>query len=873
MRNRVKTPLMAKRLCWLSLSLLLGLALVIGYGYWICQRALPVTEGSLEVPALESPVEVVRDRIGVPHILGDSLDDVVFAQGYVTAQDRLWQMDLLRRAGYGELAEIFGLRALKSDKEQRSLGFRRIVLKQAKNLSTKDLHLLQRYADGVNAFIESHQDRLPFEFEVLRYKPALWSPPDTLVLNLWMGKLLNTSWDIDLMRELIRKKLGPGLADTLLTETSQEDLPLVGSDNDQLESLSDRSRPPRKQGRKERAIPASPLERASRNSTGPVFQDGRGLATRYQAVPPAACSPHSAEAQFRREPRGQESESNVGDPLFGLSELRTLLAKRDSGPGDEVLGSNNWVVSGRRTTGGKPILANDPHLPHGVPSIWYMTHLQAPGILDVTGVTIPGAPLVIIGHNENVAWGVTNLGPDVQDLYVETIDPQRPNFYRVNDHWEEMELHEERIAIRGREPEILKVRSTRHGPVIRELEGRVLSLRWTLLREKISVPIQPELNSARDCKEFVNALEHYSGPAQNWVVADRWGNIGFLNAGSIPIRARGDGSVPVPGETDAYEWIGEIPFAELPRLLNPPSGVIVTANNRIVGKSYPYLLTHNWMSPHRARRIQQLLEEKETFSAADMLRIQGDVYLSIHQLIVRSILQAIRSTKASSGQPNRDWSEIEILLNSYDYQAKVDSVVTAICERFREAFLEEVLKDKLGDDWRLYRWANRATVVENLLRDRPPEFLPSRFSSYDSFILDCLQKTREQLITKYDCPLPQSWLWGEFFRIEFKHPLAAFWPLTKLLNTGPYLQAGAPLTVKQTTSSHGVSMRLVVDLADLDRSFNNITLGQSGHPLSPHYRDQFHHWLSVESFPMLFTLSKVRQQTTSTLRLMPAEIE
>ncbi|HEX2520901.1 MAG TPA: penicillin acylase family protein, partial [Terriglobia bacterium] len=511
MRNRVETPPMAKRLCWLSLSLLLGLALVIGYGYWICQRALPVTEGSLEVPGLQSPVEVIRDRIGVPHILADSLDDVVFAQGYVTAQDRLWQMDLLRRAGYGELAEIFGLRALKSDKEQRSLGFRRIVLKQAKNLSTKDLHLLQRYADGVNAFIESHQDRLPFEFEVLRYKPALWSPPDTLVLNLWMGKLLNTSWDIDLMRELIRKKLGPGLADTLLTETSQEDLPLVGSDNDQLESLSDRSRPPRKQGRKERAIPASPLERASRNSTGPVFQDGRGLATRYQAVPPAACSPHSAEAQFQREPRGQESESsesNVGDPLFGLSELRTLLAKRDSGPGDEVLGSNNWVVSGRRTTGGKPILANDPHLPHGVPSIWYMTHLQAPGILDVTGVTIPGAPLVIIGHNENVAWGVTNLGPDVQDLYVETIDPHRPNFYRVNDHWEEMELHEERIAIRGREPEILKVRSTRHGPVIRELEGRVLSLRWTLLREKISVPIQPELNSARDCKEFVNALEH-----------------------------------------------------------------------------------------------------------------------------------------------------------------------------------------------------------------------------------------------------------------------------------------------------------------------------------------------------------------------------
>jgi penicillin amidase len=601
-----------------------------------------------------------------------------------------------------------------------------------------------------------------------------------------MGKLLNTSWNIDLMRELIRKKLGPGLADALLAETSREDLPLIGSDNDQPESVSARSRPPQgQQERKKRVILASPLRQAPRKPEGLFL--GRGPATRYQAVPPGARRPHPAEAELRHEPSGQESESNVGDPLFGISELRALLAESDSRPGDEVLGSNNWVVSGRRTTGGKPILANDPHLPHGVPSVWYMTHLQVPGILDVAGVTIPGAPLIIIGHNQNVAWGVTNLGPDVQDLYVETIDPQRPNFYRVNDHWEEMEVHEERIAIRGREPEILKVRSTRHGPVIREMEGRVLSLRWTLLREEISVPIQPELNAARDYREFVNALEHYSGPPQNWVVADRWGNIGFLNAGSIPIRARGDGSVPVPGETDAYEWIGDIPFAKLPRLLNPPSGMIITANNRIVGKSYPYLLTHNWMSPHRARRIQQLLEEKETFGAADMLRIQGDVYLSIHQLIVRSILQAIRNTKASSDQPSLDWSEIETLFDIYDYQAKVDSVVTSICELFREAFLEEVLRDKLGNDWRLYRWANRATVVENLLRDRPPEFLPSRFSSYDSFILACLQKTREVLTAKYDCPLPQTWVWGEFFPIEFKHPLDAFWPLTRLLNTGPYL--------------------------------------------------------------------------------------
>jgi penicillin G amidase len=860
-----------KLIGWFSLSLLLALALVVGYGYWILQRALPVTEGSLEVAGLQQPVEVIRDRLGVPHILAHSLDDVVFAQGYVTAQDRLWQMDLLRRAGYGELAEIFGLRALEADKDQRTLGFRRLVLKQAKSLSTADLRLLQRYADGVNAFIESHQDRLPFEFEVLRYKPSLWSPPDTLVLNLWMGKLLNSSWSIDLMRELVRKKLSPRLADSLLTETSQDDLLLIGSDDGHVESLSTASRPPHEQSREKQRTGLA-LRQTLRKPIDPPL-DGRGSTTRYRAVLAAASDPSHASVEFRRGSGEPEPEDYMGRPSLGVSELRALLAQNHSRSGDEVLGSNNWVVSGRRTVGGKPLLANDPHLPHGVPSVWYMTHLRAPGILDVTGVAIPGAPLIIIGHNENVAWGVTNLAPDVQDLYIETVDPHRPNCYRVNDDWEEMEVHEERIAVRGREPEILRVRSTRHGPVIRELEGRVLSLRWTLLREQISLPIQPALNAARDWKEFVTALERYSGPVQNWVYADRWGNIGFLNAGSIPIRDQGDGSVPVAGETDAYEWTGEIPFADLPRLLNPPSGMIVTANNRIVGKSYPYLLTRNWASPHRARRIHQLLEEKEMLGAEDMLRIQGDVYLSNHQLIARNILKAIRSTKAGAGQRNRDWNEIEILLESYDCQAKVNSVGTTLCERFREVFLEEILKDKLGDDWKLYRWANRGTVVENLLRDRPPEFLPRPFSSYDSFILDCLGKSQEKLAARFDCPLPQSWLWGEFPSIEFKHPLAAFWPLSKILNTGPYPQPGAPLTVKQTTPGHGVSMRLVVDFADLDRSLNNITLGQSGNPSSPHYRDQFHHWLSVKSFPMLFALSEVRQQATSTLRLIPAGIE
>ncbi len=798
-------------------SLIILAVAVLAYGYWLSQRAHPLTEGKLRVHGLQSPVEIVRDSIGVPHIFAKSFDDAIFAQGFVTAQDRLWQMDVLRRLGYGELSEVLGERALESDKENRVLGFKRMVNKQERTLLAEDRHCLERYAEGVNAFIHLNQNRLPIEFHILQYRPILWSARDTLVLNLWMGKLLTTSWETDLMRELINQKLNPDIAKKLLVEYSPDDVLVAGNDDTPLSQekplISARyaDHPP------PHPAVGHPLPQWGRGSYPLGFPPCQGGTKRRVSPRPAAGRWAGGEGDCH------SMMSSWGPVPLTLAELRYLAALSNPAETWDLAGSNNWAVAGARSFGGKPLLANDPHLPNGVPCIWYMAHLIVPGAVNVIGVTIPGAPGIILGHNENIGWSATNSGADVQDLYVEELHPQDRNRYRVGDSWLAVEEHEEVIRIRGRNPEVIRVRNTRHGPVIRELGDKVLSLRWTLLDERISMPIPGRLNRASDWDEFLVAMESYWGPVQNFVYADREGNIGFLNAGKIPLRARGDGSVPVPGETDDYEWIGFIPFDQLPRSFNPPSGTIVTANNRVAGRSYPHFITHQWASPHRARRIQQLLESRHHPKAADMLQIQGDVYSSIHKIISRRIIEAIDSVDTSNAHQT-EFARVRTALENWDFEAEVDSIGTSLCEEFRRTLLDEVLKDKLGEEWKVYSWFSSDTFVENLLRTKDHTFLPEEYSSFEAFVLACLKKSLENLNSRYKTPDLNQWRWGEYLPVRFRHPLGQFWPLTPLFNTGPYPQPGTPLTVRRSSASHGVSMRMVVDFSDFDQSLNGITL-------------------------------------------------
>jgi penicillin amidase len=505
--------------------------------YWRSRACLPQLEGTLRVPGLASAVEVRRDARGVPHLRAQSLEDLLFAQGYVTAQDRLWQMDLSRRLAQGELAEIFGERALSLDIENRTLGLRQAMERAVAELDPESRQILVAYTRGVNAFMDGHRQRLPIEFMILRYQPRPWQEIDSFSPALNMTQALSTSWRDELMRERIRKKVGPELYSDLFPDHSPLDEPVA----EPLSQTGAAREPPR---------PTQPL------------------------------NAHDADPALP--PRAAADASSVG------------------------LGSNNWVLSGAHTRSGKPLLANDPHLGHSVPSVWYMIHLEAPG-LDVSGVSLPGLPLVIIGHNQRIAWGMTNTAPDVQDLYAETFNFRDPKKYLHHGEWIAGEEREESIKVRKERDYRLTVKVTRHGPVVAHDNDRDLALRWTALEpHALRFPFL-KIDRAGNWQEFTGALRDFTGPMQNFVYADSDGNIGYYAAGWVPVRKQGDGTVPSPGDTDDHDWTGFIPFEQLPHAYNPASGIIATANGRVVPDDYPYLITHKWEAPYRTAHIFELL--------------------------------------------------------------------------------------------------------------------------------------------------------------------------------------------------------------------------------------------------------------------------
>jgi penicillin amidase len=781
--------------------LLFVVALISGAAAWLYWRThvcLAQLDGTALVPGLKARVEVRRDARGVPHIRAQCLDDLLFAQGYVTAQDRLWQMDLSRRLAYGDLSEIFGERALKLDIENRTLGFRQASERAVGELTPDSRLMLEAYTRGVNAFISTHQDRLPVEFLMLRYRPRPWQEKDSIAVALNMAKTLNTSWDDELMRERVCAKVGRELCTDLFPERSSLDRPVA-------EPLA--------------APDISP-------------QHGQGAAL---------------------EPLAEH------DPV--LAALTTVVAASRAD-----LGSNNWVVSGSHTQSGKPLLANDPHLGYSVPSVWYLIHLKAPG-LNVSGASLPGLPAVIIGHNDCIAWGATNTGPDVQDLYVESLNFRDPRKYLYNSHWVEAAAREEVIEVRGGRDYRFTVMTTRHGPVISHDGDRELALRWTALEPGgLRFPFL-QVDRAQNWQEFTAALRDYAGPMQNFVYADVNGNIGFYAAGWVPIRKQGDGSVPSSGSSEEHDWTGHIPFESLPHACNPQSGIIATANGRIVPDGYPWFITRMWASPHRTARIFELLEVGSRLTVADMLRIQTDIRSLDDVWLARQLLAAAAKCSAQGADAQYALS----LLASWDGEARADSAATLVCQAARRALRERILKPKLGNDLSGYRWPMSTVFLYNVLTNGWTRWLPPGDADFNVTLVRSLEEGVRRIPQLVGSRDHAAWRWGDTIPLTFQHPLGSLRFFGRWLNVGPFSQAGTGNTVKQTTPSHGVSMRLVVDLSNFDNSVQNIALGQSGQVFSPHYRDQFEAWYSGRSFPMLFSDEAVEKGTIHRLILEPLE--
>ncbi|HYX31037.1 MAG TPA: penicillin acylase family protein [Pyrinomonadaceae bacterium] len=778
---------------------------------------------TLSIAGLRAPVTVRRDERGIPYIEATNDDDLYFAQGYITASDRLWQMDLLRRNVRGEMAEIFGESVLTEDKRHRTFGFAHVVDETAKHLPSNLSRSLNAYADGVNAFIDSLNDQTtPVEFRALQYKPKHWTPADSLCVGKLLAEYLSNSWQLDIMRGAMMS-LPKEKREALLVETSPLDVIVVGSDRPQTGVKG--------------SFDPRPVESVS------------------------AESPDQINASLEDQRRSFE--------LLGVNPANA----------ETFQASNNWVVSGKHTASGNPLLANDPHIPASAPGIWYQTELTAPG-MHVAGVTFPGAPGIVLGHNDYIAWGATNLGPDVQDVYSEKFDKDNPSRYQTPAGWRDAEIRHEQISVRKNpldpksvQPQNFDVTVTRHGPIILEKDGVRYALQWPALDPaNLEIAGIFDANRARNWNEFTAAMSRYSGPTQNFVYADVEGHIGYYGAGKIPIRKSGDGSVPYDGSTDDGEWISYIPFDKLPHSFDPPSGIIVTANQRVVGHDYSYFLSHNWAPPYRARRIFELLSAKSKLTTDDFRRIQSDTYSIATVTFARAAAKSLKTIVSGPGATaigsGDQLSKLISELESWDGMMNADSHTAAIASQMRGAFRTRILNAALGPQLASsYTWAQAEVLIDRIATEQPKQWLPQEFSTYADLFRTSYEDARRSL-TKSIGVDESQWTWGKIAIARFQHPLAIVPFIGAQFVIAPFPQNGSGGSINVGSS---VSMRLIADPSDWDKTQNGIPLGESGAPNNPHWKDQLDDWRKVTPRALPFSKAAVDGATKETVLLTPAK--
>jgi penicillin amidase len=781
---------------------------------------------------------VIRDKWGVPHIYAESAEDLFFAQGYVHAQDRMWQMELQRRLASGRLSELFGEQTLEVDRIFRILGLYRAAEADVSALDDESRRILDAYVAGVNAFIASRKGRWSIEFSLLRFKPEPWCLADSLCWLKVMAWNMGCNWESEWIRAQLATKLGADLAADL-----------------------------------------EPLYPAS----SPTIVQGSGLPVGIE--PPANGWGGETLREALRQVEG----------LLRFAPAPPGPSSRLPGTNPAVGGSNQWAVSGDRSASGKPLLSNDTHLPLQMPAIWYQTHLVGGGY-NATGVSLPGLPIIAVGHNEDCAWGITIAWQDAQDLYIERLNPDNPHQYEYQGKWLDADVRQEEIQVKGRDEVALQeVVITQHGPIINDIlpgdaSGNApLALRWVALEANNPLRGALDLIRIRDWDDLRAALGDWCSPSLNFVYADRKGNIGFLQAGRAPVRPQGSGPVPLPGWSGEHEWQGYLSVDELPQAYNPESGWLATSNHLVVDEDYPHYLTSDAENPCRARRAVDLLTEKAKLTIDEYSRIQLDTYSAQAKRFVRHLLTI---------EPEGKEEQLALdHLRTWDSRMEPGSVAASLYQVCRLRALHLIFDGHLGelastyvglgltilDEYGPYHGRSIVRLLDLLDGKGNDHWLRDPTSGSERSRQDLLrQALREAMaLLRAACgPDMERWTWGRLNRVHFAHPVGSVKPLHLLFNRGPYPAGGDHDTLLRALSKPafpfqpvyvGDALRFIADLGDWEKCRTIIPGGQSGHVTSRHYADLIPLWREGRFQPMPFGRDQVERYAEGRLVLMAKE--